>query len=286
MLWHEGKISAAHEMSFNLADRGLLLGDGLFETLPSFNGKAYRLEDHVKRMATDAECLGFPDRIAIVESAVRELAAADHAPASIRVTMTRGAGPRGLAVPTDAEPLIFATRAPWSPSIAFGETTLQTSSVRRNGTSPLATMKTLSYLDNVMAMAEARSKGADDALMLSLEGHVSSTSMANIFVVSGSTLSTPRRADAILPGVMRGVIIELAAAFGLEPVERALHPNDLFRADLVFVTNSLRLMARVTELDGVPLSPKADVVWKNLQSAIEADISVKCGSFSVRQKTG
>lgn len=286
MLWHDGKISTAHEKAFNFADRGLLLGDGLFETLPSFNGKAYRLEDHVKRMATDAECLGFPDRIATVEKAVRELAAADNSPASIRVTMTRGAGPRGLAVPADAEPLIFATRAPWSPSIAFGEAKLHTSSIRRNSTSPLATMKTLSYLDNVMAMAEARAKGADDALMLSLEGHVSSTSMANIFVVSGSTLSTPRRADAILPGVMRDMILDIASALALEPIERALHPDDLYRADLVFVTNSLRLMTRVVVLNGVALSAKADAIWQSLQSAIEADIAAKCGAFPVRQKTG
>lgn len=286
MLWHDGKISAAHVINFNLADRGLVLGDGLFETLPSFNGKAYRLEDHVKRMATDAECLGFPDRIATVERAVRELAAADTEPASIRVTMTRGAGPRGLAVPADAEPLIFATRAPWSPTIAFGETKLHISSIRRNGTSPLATMKTLSYLDNVMAMAEARRKGADDAVMLSLEGHVASTSMANIFVLNGSNLSTPRRADAILPGVMRHAIHDLAPSLGLDPIERGLHPDDLHRADLVFVTNSLRLMTRVVAIDGVALSGRADAVWHSLQSAIEADISTRCGGFPMRQKTG
>lgn len=286
MLWHEGKISAAHEMNFNLADRGLLLGDGLFETLPSFNGIAYRLEDHVKRMATDAECLGFPDRMAIVETAVRELAAADKSPASIRVTMTRGAGPRGLAISADAEPLIFATRAPWLPLLAFGETKLQTSSIRRNASSPLATMKTLSYLDNVMAMSEARVKGADDALMLSTDGCVACTSMANIFVLNGSTLSTPRRADAILPGVMRDMVLGLAPALGLEPVERALHSDDLYRADLVFVTNSLRLMTRVTLIDGVTLSGNASKIWQSLQSVIEADINAACGAFSVRQKTG
>lgn len=286
MLWHDGKISTTHEMNIDLADRGLLLGDGLFETLPCFNGKAYRFEDHVKRMATDAECLGFPDRIAVIERAVRELAAADHSPASIRVTMTRGAGPRGLTVPADVEPLIFATRAPWSPSIAFGQTNLQTSSIRRNGTSPLATMKTLSYLDNVMAMAEARGKGADDALMLSVDGHVASTSMANIFVVRGSTLSTPRRSDAILPGVMRNGILALAPALGLNPIERALHLDDLYRGDLVFVTNSLRLMTRVVMLDGVNLSAKGEMIWHSLQSAIEADIVAACGAFPVRQKTG
>lgn len=286
MLWHEGKISAAHEMNFNLADRGLLLGDGLFETLPSFNGVPYLLDAHLHRMATDAECLGFPDRMSVIERAVRELAAVESQPASIRVTMTRGAGPRGLAFPSDIEPLIFATRAPWLPSIAFGETSLTTSSIRRNGTSALATMKTLSYLDNVMAMTEARAKDADDALMLSLEGHVSSTGMANIFALNGSTLSTPRRSDAILPGVMRGFILDLASALGLEPVDRALYPDDLYRADLVFVTNSLRLVTRVKAIDGVALSGKGDAFWQALQSAIETDIAAQCGGFLVRQKTG
>ncbi len=286
MLWHDGQISASHEMNVNLADRGLLLGDGLFETLPSFHGVPYRLQQHLKRMATDAECLGFPDRMAVVERAVRELAAADREPASIRVTMTRGVGPRGLAIPADAEPMIFATRAPWTRNMAFAETRLQSCSIRRNATSPLATMKTLSYLDSVLAMAEARAKGADDALMLSTGGVLSSTSMANLFVVSGSTLSTPRRADAILPGVMRDTILELAPALGLEPVERALHPDDLYRADLVFVSNSLRLITRVVALDGVTLSGKADQIWQKLQSMIEADIAAHCGAFPLRQKTG
>lgn len=286
MLWHEGKISQSHEMHFNLDDRGLLLGDGVFVTLPAFNGVPYRLEQHSKRMATDAECLGFPDRIAVVERAVRELAAADTSPASIRVTMTRGAGPRGLAIPVDAEPMIFATRAPWTPSMAFGETRLQTSAIRRNASSPLSTMKTLAYLDPVLAMAEARAKGADDALMLSTEGLIASTSMANLFVIYGTTLSTPRRADAILPGVMRETLLDLAPAFGLEPVERALHPDDLYRADLVFVSNSLRLITRVVALDGVTVSGKADHIWRNLQSTIEADIAANCGDFLLRQKTG
>jgi branched-chain amino acid aminotransferase len=147
-------------------------------------------------------------------------------------------------------------------------------------------MKTLSYLDNVLAMAEARGKGSADALMLSFDGHVSSTSMANIFVLNGSMLSTSRRADSILPGVMREAILALGPALGLEPVERALNPDDLYRADLVFVTNSLRLMTRVVALDGVALSQKADAIWQSLQSAIEADIAAKCGAFPVRQKTG
>lgn len=285
MLWHEGKITASHEMMFNLDDRGLLLGDGLFETLPSFNGVPYRLDAHLKRMATDAECLGFPDRIAVAERAVRELAATDREPASIRVTMTRGAGPRGLAIPADAEPLIFATRAPWTQSIAFGETRLHTSAIRRNASSPLSTMKTLSYFDSVLAMAEARGKGADDALMRSTDGLIASTSMANLFVVLGSTLSTPRRTDAILPGVMREALLECAPALGLETVERGLHLDDLYRADLVFATNSLRLMTRVIAIDGVILSGQTDHIWQSLQSAIETDIAAQCGHFPLRQKT-
>lgn len=282
MLWHNGKISAAGEINFNLADRGLLLGDGLFETLPSFNGVPYLLSEHIARMAVDAECLRFPNCIGTAERAVRELAAADPAPASIRVTMTRGAGPRGLSIPADIEPLIFATRTPWSSPMAFSETRLVTCSIRRNSSSLLSTMKTLSYLDHVLAMAEARAKHADDALMLSTAGNVASTSMANIFVLSGHTLSTPRREDAILPGVMRARMFELAPLLGLEVQERTLHPDDLFRADLVFVTNSLRLMTRVVALDGVALGNSAERVWRDLQSAVQADIAHACQGFSLR----
>lgn len=282
MLWHDGKISSSLTVPFDLSDRGLLLGDGLFETLPAFNGVPYLLDAHLARMRVDAECLRFPDCSETIERAVRELAAADTAPCTIRVTMSRGIGPRGLAVPADSKPLIFATRAPWSPDIAFGETRLETASIRRNGTSPLSTMKTLSYLDNVLAMAEARAKQADDALMLSTEGHISSTSMANLIALSGRTLSTPRRQDAILPGVMRSRILELAPSIGLEPTERALTPDDLHRADCVFVTNSLRLMTRVSSLDGAPLQNRAEPLLLALQEAVQADIRQNCRDFSFR----
>ena len=147
-------------------------------------------------------------------------------------------------------------------------------------------MKTLAYLDSVLAMAEARAKGADDALMFATDGLIASTSMANVFVVSGSTLSTPRRADAILPGVMRETLLDLAPTLGLEPVERALHRDDLYRADLVFVTNSLRLMTRVAAVDGVILSHQKREIWNSLQSMVENDISQLCNGFFIRQKTG
>lgn len=279
MLWHDGKISSSLTKSVDLADRGLLLGDGLFETLPAFNGVPYLLGAHLERMRVDAECLRFPDGAETMTRAVHELAAADSAPCSIRVTMTRGTGPRGLSIPDDPTPFIFATRTPWSPDMAFGEMRLQTASIRRNATSPLSTMKTLSYLDHVLAITEARAKAADDALMLSMDGRVASTSMANVFVLSGRTLSTPRRQDAILPGVMRARILELVASIGLEPVERALVPDDLYRADLVFSTNSLRLMTRISALDGAGLDNRAEPIWQALQNIVQTDIRNSCREF-------
>jgi branched-chain amino acid aminotransferase len=280
MLWYNGQLIKDDRIAFDLGDRGLLLGDGLFETLVSFNGIPFLLREHLDRMMEAASRIALPLDRAALENAVHTLAQANPEPAVIRLTATRGSGPRGLDIPRPASPMIFATRAPWNPRLAFGETTLGTVSIRRNPTSPTSSMKTLAYLDPVLGLKEAQQRGAKDALFLSPAGSLACTSMANLFILKDYSLLTPAADGAILNGIMRRLMLPIAASSGLVVEERTCSPDELHDADLVFTTNSVRLMTRVIEVDQTPLRNPASDAWLGLKRHLTARIADACNSFT------
>ncbi len=191
MLWLEGEVVAETVAPFDLRDRGLLLADGLFETVLVLGGVPIYGDFHLDRLMAGAAALGIDVERARVAAALGDLAAAAEGHGVVRVTVTRGAGARGLAPSPGARPTVFGTLSPWSPQVAFAPVALATSQVRRNATSPASRLKTLAYLDNVLALDAAKREGADDALILSTNGGVACTSMANLFAVLQDELVTP-----------------------------------------------------------------------------------------------
>ena len=268
MLWHDGTIISDSETILTAKDRGASLGDGLFETLPCFNGHAFLKNAHIERMKNSAARLSLPFDQEAVEKAIDQLAKAKQAPGIIRVTLTRGEGQRGLAFPDSMKPDLFATRSPWSETLVFGTARLHTSTIRRNSTSLTSSHKTLSYLDNVMAYHEAQQNNADDALMLDEHAHLTCTSMANLFAVSGCELLTPSKSGAILPGIMRAFIIDLAPSLGLSVIEKPMHLRDLLAADIVFSSNSVRFMTQVSAIDGNEIQSKSNTPYNALKELI------------------
>ncbi|MBV9995570.1 MAG: aminotransferase class IV [Caulobacteraceae bacterium] len=224
-----------------LDDRGLLLGDGLFETLLWTEGRLVLGPEHASRMARGADVLGLPaptlpEFLELAEKAVRA-AGLSGARAAVRVTLTAGSGGRGLDRPEPARPRFFATAAetarPDRPA------RLAISSVRRNAASPASRLKTLAYLDNVLARREARAQGADEAVMLNGEGKLACTAAANLFWVRDQTLYTPPPAVGCLEGTMRAAVLAAAARLGI-PVSLAQEDSAaLAEAEAIFLTNSL-----------------------------------------------
>lgn len=270
MIWFDGSVRHTPTLTLDAGDRGLTLADGIFETIAVFGRIPFRLNDHLARLEDAAQVLGFILPRATVEQAIADLVAAmpdNHA--AIRVTVTRGPGPRGLAPPAEPRPTVFATLAPWSPSMAFQPIRLATSTIRRNETSPLSRIKSLAYLDNVLAFQQARAAGADDALILNAAGHVASTAMANLFVIQGDELATPPVADGVRPGVMRQVVMAQAASLGLRVIERSVPPVDLANR-AVIATNSLRLVCPVVAIDGQSLL--ATAILEALRASLELAI--------------
>lgn len=238
--------------AFDMSDRGLTLGDGLFETIAVFSGRPALLGAHLDRLDRSAAEIRLPVDRAFCEAEILAVVAAiGSADAVIRLTVTRGAGARGLALPQDAKPNVIAAASPYPKGALNAPVRLATVSVRRNPTSFASRAKTLSYLDSVLAFDEAKRAGADDALMLNTDGRVASTSMANIFALIGDELVTPPASEGVLPGIVRGVVLGEARALGLKAVERALDIEAFDRADAVFATNSVRLVMPVTMVDGL-----------------------------------
>ena len=281
MLWYDGKVIEEQNARFNLADRGLLLGDGVFETLPAFNGLPFLMEAHLDRIMAAAEQLGIQVERITLEAAIIELAQLDPAPCVIRLTVTRGAGPRGLVPPKTMIPLVFSTRAPWNPTLALSAMTLATTAIRRNPTSPTSSLKTLAYLDNVMGIKEAQAKGADDALILSMDGSIACISMANLFIIKGNSLLTPPLNGSVLPGIMRQFVIDQAPKLRIEVREQTLYPDDLLQADQVFATNSVRFLTRITALDGALLSNRGTEVVKALVEVMAEAVRVDNKGFEI-----
>ncbi|MBS1249897.1 MAG: D-alanine aminotransferase [Chloroflexi bacterium] len=254
MIYLNGRLLPDEETRISPADRGLLLGDGLFETMRAYQGEIFRLRAHLHRLLTSADFLGIPIPDVgeeLSQALARTLEANDlsHSDASLRLTLTRGVGPRGLVPPRNTQPTLLITAAPLERT-EFPPATAILASVCRNEHSPLANLKTLNYLDNILARQEAVQRGADEALLRNTAGNLAEASAANLFVVFEGVLRSPPLSDGALPGITRGVVMELAQELDIPLVEASLSPERLFEADEAFLTNSLIEVRPLLKVNG------------------------------------
>lgn len=244
-------------MSIPADDRGFTLGDGLFETVLARRGELVRLAAHLDRLTAGCAALGLPapDQ-ARAERLMRqalESAGLGEQRAAVRLTLTAGSGGRGLDRPAAPKPRMIATAAP-SPRPET-PARLITATVRRNDLSPASRLKTLAYLDNVLARAEARAAAADEALMLNTRGELACAAAANLFWITGGRLFTPALACGALAGVTRARVLAAAADLGVETCEVRAMPAALAAAEAVFLTNALIGARPVAEVDGRAFAP-------------------------------
>jgi len=240
------------------SDRGLTLGDGIFETLLAVEGRLARPELHLERMTRSAVALGLPpppDREVLAAVAAEALArnGLDRGRAAVRLTLTAGSSTRGLARDPAAASRLLVTVAP-APE-AGTPVRLATSSVRRNPASPASRHKTLSYIDSVLALREAQAAGADEAVMLSTRGRPASAAAANpVFRIDGR-LATPPLSEGVLAGTTRARL--LAAIPEMET--RRLTLADARRADGVVLVNALRSVRPALSWDDRDLPGSSDL---------------------------
>jgi len=226
------------------ADRGFTLGDGLFETIRAVGGRACHLDRHLARLHHGARLLQItvPYGNAAIDGAVAALLHQDGLnDATVRLTLSRGPGPRGLLPPPDPKPTLLITASPPAPPASPARAIIVRSTCR-NERSPLCGVKSLNYLDNIIARQEAAARGGDEAILLNTKDRVADTSIANLILELDGNLVTPPLSDGALPGIMRGLLIDHA---GLR--ERSIGPEDLYRATSACLSSSLglRLLASV-----------------------------------------
>ncbi len=240
-------------------DRGFTLGHGLFETVLWVNDVLEHWDAHLERMTRGCRALGLPppDPTAAHAAALAALQAAGRPDrAAVRLNWSGGSGARGLDPPAEPSPRLTVTAAP--AVLPRGPITLATAKVRRNDRSPASRLKTLSYLDNVLARTEARAAGAEEALMLNTAGEVACAAAANVFWVRHDEVFTPALECGVLDGILRREVIAACHGLGLQ-VEEVFANSGRLAGAAMFVSNSLIGVRAVASLDGQPL-PASKVV--------------------------
>ena len=255
--WLNGRMLAAGEARIDPDDRGFLLADGVFETILLRHGKAIWWEEHIRRLRHGARALGIslPWESEALTAAVAELVDANHLQevesAVLRMTLSRGVGARGLA-PMDVGAPTLLLRASAMPPRKQSLRGVTARSVRRNVASLSSRLKTLSYVDGVLAQREATASGVEAALLLNDAGRLTCAANANLFVWRDGVLLTPPLEEGCLEGIARQHLLAAARDLGLSCQESALE-NSLRQEDCALLTNSLQGAVRLSELDGVAL---------------------------------
>jgi branched-chain amino acid aminotransferase len=253
MIWINGALLPADQARIDPRDRGFTLGDGLFETLAAIDGQPLDLAAHLERMARASTVLDLPLPVEATEvaTAIAQVLAANgfsKGRASLRLTLSRGVGSRGLLLPLDPKPVLVITAGAF-PQIP-PHLDAATVPIRRNEGSPLSRIKSLNYLDNVLAQQQAQGAGAQEALMLNNQGRIAGFARGNVFALIGETWVTPPLADGVLDGITRAKILKNAEKGGFKVSENSLERADidLFRG--LFISNSLLGCVPIARLDG------------------------------------
>lgn len=255
----DGAICDPEVAMVPVTDRGFLYGDSVYEVMRTAGGEPVDLDLHLDRLEHSAEALALrlPVRGHIVDAIHQTLAAAGNDESYVRVIVTRGSGKIGLDIALADRPRLVVMVRPLErpPAAAYRDGVhlrmVHLDPAARRAVAP--GIKTGNYLTNIMAMHEARSAGADDALIVDVDGRVSEGSSFNVFVVRGQRVITPARHVGLLAGITRERVIELARASGIAVIEGVLIPEDVREADEVFITSTIRGVLPVATVDGKSL---------------------------------
>ena len=253
----DGKVVDRDEARVSVFDRGFLYGDSVFEVYRTYGGVPFAEAEHLERLDRSADLLMIPMPVSLetLSSEVRStLDAAGEGDWYIRVVITRGTGPLTYDLSTASAPLRVVIAAPVSVpppehyergvAVAVLEASRPTDDARASGA------KASNYLANLLAVHEAKQKGAEEALLLGRAGQILEGASSNIFIVKDGKVRTPEAQTGILVGITRATIFAAAAEEGIEVEEAEVRPEDLYGADEAFLTSSIREVMPVVAADG------------------------------------
>ncbi len=255
-----GKLFDKAEAKISVYDHGLLYGDGVFEGIRSYSGRVFRLKEHVDRLYESARAIHLVipmSREDMAQAVVDTLAANNLTDAYIRLIVTRGAGSLGLDPRKTTDPqiiIITDSISLYPPELYEHGLKIITAGTMRNHPAALSPrVKSLNYLNSILAKIEATNAGCLEALMLNHKGEVAECTGDNIFIIKRGELHTPSIDAGILEGITRNAVMEIARGIGITVVERAMERHDVYTADECFLTGSAAEVIPVVECDARPI---------------------------------
>ncbi|NOY00957.1 MAG: 4-amino-4-deoxychorismate lyase [Verrucomicrobia bacterium] len=271
-VWRNGKVIRAGEAHISPFDHGILVGDGVFETLNVYDGEPFAASRHFCRLEKSAGKLGLkvPDESELLAVMREVLEANELSKARIRVTITGGISPLGSDRGTAEHTMLVAA----SPIPEYAETgKVITVPFTRNENSALVGVKSTSYGENVVALALAKKQGAVEAIFANNAGMLCEGTGCNIFVVLDGKLLTPTLASGCLAGVTRSVVLDVCEELGIEVREKDMPLNDLKKADEAFLSSSLREVQGIERVDEVDLPVAPGPITQKIRQAFKAFVS-------------
>ncbi|UCH37784.1 MAG: branched-chain-amino-acid transaminase [Candidatus Bathyarchaeota archaeon] len=253
LVYIDGEYYPESQAKVSVFDHGLLYGDGVFEGIRAYNGYVFKLDEHVKRLYESAKAIELRIPLSMNEfkeailSTIRKNTLQDS---YIRVVVTRGRGDLGLDPRKCPKPTVIIIASYMTPLYEGLNATAVIASTRRNALTALNPMiKSLNYLNNILAKIEANKAGTNEAIMLNQNGTISEGTGDNVFIVSGGAVITPPPAAAILKGITRETAIQLAREEMIEVSEREITVHELISADEAFLTGTAAEIAPLVQVD-------------------------------------
>ncbi len=255
-IYLNGQFVDEKHATVSVFDRGFLYGDGIFETMRAYSGYIMWTEQHLKRLLESAEMINLrvqPSKQDLSEVLTELMGRNELGDALIRLTLTRGVAPPGLNPGSNVRPTIVITTRqyqPYSSSQYADGVSLVIVGIRRNSIDALPpNIKSLNFLNNILAKAEATRKGAFDGIMLNQAGNLTEATTSNVFLVKNGKLFTPKCSCGILEGITRNAVIDLAEKQGVLCDQQPCAVEELYTADECFLTNTSMELMPVTRVD-------------------------------------
>jgi len=259
-VWIDGKLIDKADAKISVYDHGLLYGDGVFEGIRVYHGRIFEAQAHLQRLYDSARAIRLEipmaseDLLAAMEQTVQANGFTD---CYIRAMVTRGIGCLGISPTKCPRPsvIIIADKIELYPRELYqkGMAIITASVIRNHPNSVSPRIKSLNYLNNILAKIEAIDAGVPEAILLNHEGNVAECTGDNIFIAQAGKIYTPTTADGILEGITRKVIFRLCQSLGIGCVERTLQRHDLYVAEECFLTGTAAEVIPVTRIDGRPI---------------------------------
>jgi len=274
MIYMNNRLVPKGKAVVSVFDHGFLYGDGIYETLRVYDGVAFKINEHIERLLSSASMIGLtipksPEKIK--DAVYKTVRANKHKDAVVRITVSRGPGPLGLDVSLCPVPTFVIISNEFKPyPRAYHQKGIRIAIVntRRNFHKALdPRIKSLNFLNNILAKQEAKEMGALEAIMLNYRGDITEGTVSNVFFIKDDVLCTPSLRTGILNGITRATILEIARGLNLDTKEGHFKPDDIFKANEVFISNTTMEVMPVSAVNDTKIADVPGRITRKLREA-------------------